>query len=160
MSITWQDLAFRIESDLAHEVAKAWSWLLPEPWEPIICSTVAGIFLTIPTGEVIWLDTATALLEQVAESREQFEGLVKSSPAHVDEWFLPPLVDRLHAAGKRPKDGECYGFIILPVFAEGKYDTDNMVVVPVREQLIGIANIHRQLSELPNGATVQVKVTD
>ena len=70
--------------------------------------------------------------------------------------FLPPLVDRLHAAGKRPGVGECYGFTILPVFAEGKYDTDNMVVVPVREQLVGIADIHRQLDGLPNGAAVQV----
>lgn len=88
MSITWQDLAFRMEPDLANDVAKAWSWLLPEPWEPIVCSMVAGVFLTIPTGEVIWLDTATRLVEQVAQNRDLFDALVKSSPEHVDECFF------------------------------------------------------------------------
>lgn len=160
MSITWRDIAFQLESDLAREAAKAWSWLVPEPWEPIICSMVAGVFLVASNGEVHWLDTGIGLAEPVAQSREHFEEIVMSSPLLVDEWFLPPLVERLHAAGKKPKEGECYGFTILPVFAEGKYDTDNMFVLPVREQLVGIADIHRQLSGVPDGALVEVKVVD
>lgn len=121
---------------------------------------VAGVFLKTTDGEVHWLDTGIGLIEPVAESREHFEKIVRSSPELVDEWFLPPLVERLHAAGKKPGEGECYGFTILPVFAEGKYDTDNMFVVPVREQLVGLADVHRQLIGLPDGASVQVKVVD
>jgi len=121
---------------------------------------VAGVFLEKPDSEVHWLDTGTGLVEQVASTRVQFEEIMRSSPDLLDEWFLPPLVERLHAAGKRPAVGECYGFTILPIFAEGKYDTDNMFVVPVREQLIGMADIHRQLNELPEGVSVQIKVTD
>jgi len=160
MSITWEDIAFQLEPDIAREAAEAWSWLVPEPWEPIICSMVAGVFLETPSNGVLWLDTGTGLVERVAQSRTHFEEIVRSSPNLVDEWFLPTLVERLHAAGKKPKKGECYGFTILPVFAEGKYDTDNMFVLPVREQLVGIADIHRQLNGLPNGASVRVKVTD
>lgn len=160
MSIIWQDIAFQLEPDIAREAGKAWSWLVPEPWEPIVCSMVAGVFLEKPDSEVHWLDTGTGLVEQVASTRVQFEEIMRSSPDLLDEWFLPPLVERLHAAGKRPAVGECYGFTILPIFAEGKYDTDNMFVVPVREQLIGMADIHRQLNELPEGVSVQIKVTD
>lgn len=160
MSVTWREISFQLEPDIAREVAKAWSWLVLEPWEPIICSMVAGVFLETPSSGVLWLDTGTGLVEQVAQSRAHFEEIVRSSPDLVDEWFLPPLVERLHAAGKKPNQGECYGFTILPVFAEGKYDTDNMFVLPIREQLVGIADIHRQLNDLPDGASVQVKVTD
>src|SRR5690606_10010246 len=71
MSVAWRDIAFQLEPDVAREVAKAWSWLIPEPWEPIVCSTVAGVFLEKPNGEVHWLDTGTGLVEQVASTRAQ-----------------------------------------------------------------------------------------
>ena len=160
MSITWHDIAFQLAPDIARETIKAWSWLVPEPWEPIVCSMVAGVFLEKPNSEVHWLDTGTGLVEQVATTRVQFDELIGSSPELVDEWFLPSLVKRLHAAGKRPAMGECYGFTILPIFAEGNYDTDNMFVVPIREQLVGMADIQRQLNDLPDGAPVQITVTD
>lgn len=160
MSITWQDIAFQLEPGIAGETGKAWSWLVPEPWEPIVCSMVAGVFLEKLNGEVHWLDTGTGLVEHVASTRVEFEELIRTSPDLVDEWFLPHLVERLHAAGKRPAVGECYGFTILPIFAEGKYDPDNMFVVPIKEQLVGMADIHRQLTDVPDGASVQVKITD
>ncbi len=160
MGVTWRDIAFELEPSIALAAARAWSWLLPEPWSPVVCSMVAGVFLEKPNGDIHWLDTGTGLIEQVARNRAEFEGLIKAVPDLVDEWFLPPLVERLHAAGKKPGLGECYGFTILPVFAEGKYDVDNMFVIPVTEQFVGIADLHRQISELPDGASVQVDVVD
>jgi hypothetical protein len=118
------------------------------------------MFLERPDGTVHWLDTGTGLVEQVANNRAGFEEIIKASPDLVDEWFLPTLVERLHAADKKAGAGECYGFTILPVFAEGKYEVANMFVVPVTEQFVGLADVHRQLSELPDGASVQVKVVD
>ena len=160
MSVNWQDIACQLEPGIAGEVANAWSWLVPEPWEQIVCSMVAGVFLERPTGEVLWLDTGTGLVEQVASNRGHFEETIRSSPDLVDEWFLPPLVERLHAAGKKPEAGECYGFCILPVFAEGKYDVGNMLVVPMAEQFVGMADVHRQLADTPDDTAVQVKVVD
>jgi hypothetical protein len=160
MSITWRDIAFELEPTTAVAAAKAWSWLLPEPWTPIICSMVGRLFLEKPGGELHCLDTCTGLLEQVASSRAQFDEFIRSSPDLVDDWFLPPLVEQLHAAGKKPGAGECYGFMILPVFAEGKYEADNMFVRPVREQFVGIAEIHRELSSMSDGAKMRLKVVD
>jgi hypothetical protein len=160
MSITWRDIAFQLEPDTAQAAASAWSWLVPQPWDPVICSMVGGIFCEKPNGEVHWLDTGTGLVEQVATSRADFDETIRTAPDLVDEWFLPPLVERLHAAGKKPGHGECYGFTILPAFEEGKYDVDNMFVVSVDEQFVSIADVHRQLSELPDGSRVQVKVVD
>jgi hypothetical protein len=160
MTVTWGDIAFQIEPSVTVSAARAWSWLMPEPWTPVVCSKVGGAFLEQPDGTVHWLDTGTGLVEQVANNRAHFEEIMRASPDLVDEWFLPPLVERLHTAGKRAGAGECYGFIILPIFAEGKYDVDNMFVVPVTEQFVGMADVHRQISELPDGASVQMKVVD
>lgn len=160
MSISWREIAFQLEPDVAQAMARAWSWLLPEPWSPLVCSMVGGVFVERPNNHVHWLDTGTGLVEQVAYNRTEFEQMIRVSPDLVDEWFLPPLVERLRAAGKKPKMGECYGFTILPVFAEGKFDVENMFVVSVSEQFIGMADIHRQLSELPDGSTARLKVGD
>ena len=113
-----------------------------------------------PDGAVHWLDTGTGLVDKVASSRAHFEETMRTSPDLVDEGFLPPVIERLHAAGKKAGAGECYGFAILPVFAEGKYEVDNMFVIPIAEQFVGMADVHRQLSELPDGASVEVKVVD
>ncbi|RUW27275.1 MULTISPECIES: T6SS immunity protein Tdi1 domain-containing protein [unclassified Mesorhizobium] len=158
--VIWQDIAFQFEPDVAHTVAKAWSWLLPEPWTPLVCSMVGGMFVERPNNEVHWLDTGTGLVERVARNRTLFDEMIRISHDLVDEWFLPPLVGRLHAAGKKPKVGECYGFTILPVFAKGKFDVENMFVVPVSEQFIGMAEVHRQINELPDGSPVRIKVVD
>ncbi|MEO1967742.1 MAG: T6SS immunity protein Tdi1 domain-containing protein [Sphingomonadaceae bacterium] len=160
MNIAWRDLAFELEPEMAQEAAKAWSWLVPEPWVPVICSMVGGVFLQSPDGNVLWLDTATGLIEQAAQSREQFDETCRSSSELVAEWFLPALVERLHAAGKIPHHGQCYGFAILPIFVEGKYDAENLFVISVREQIIGMADIHRQLHDLPDGSKVRLSVTD
>lgn len=113
-----------------------------------------------PNNEVHWLDAGTGLVERVARSATDFEEIIRTAPDLVDEWFLPPLVERLHAAGKKPKAGESYGFTILPVFAEGKFDVDNMFVTPVSEQFVGMANVHHQLNELPDSSRVRIKVVD
>lgn len=160
MAVTWNDIAFQMEPSDTLAAAEAWSWLVLEPWTPLICSRIGGVFLEKPDGAVHWLDTATGLVEEVASSRALFEETVRTSPDLMDEWFLPAVIERLHAAGKRAGAGECYGFVILPVFAEGKYEEDNMFVIPVGEQFVGVAAVHRQLSELPDGATVQMKVID
>lgn len=160
MTVNWHDLAFQIEHSVAQAAETAWSWIVPEPWTPLVCSMVGGVFFEKQNETVHWLDTGTGLVEQVASNRTMFEEIMKTSPELVDEWFLPPLVERLHAAGKKAAAGECYGFNILPIFAEGKYEVSNMFVVPVDEQFVGMADVHRQISELPDGASVQVKITD
>ncbi len=160
MSIGWRDLAFQPDPDTARDAAAAWAWLVPPPWTQVLCSMIGGIFLEKPDGTVHWLDTGTGMIEPVAGTRAEFEAALASSPDRVEEWFLPGLVERLHAAGKRPADGQCFGFTILPIFREGGFESGNMRVVPVREQLLGTAEIHRQLSALPDGTRVRFKVVD
>lgn len=160
MVVKWADIAFEMPAELTNDVHAAWSWLMPEPWEPVLCSKIGGIFLRAAGGEVLWLDTAVALVDPVAQSVEQFHDICRNNADIVHEWFETGLIERLHDAGKIAGPGECYGFTFLPVFAEGKYEPDNMFVAPIGEVLIGVADIHKQISELPDGSKVQIKVVD
>lgn len=154
----WDDLAFVPSPELAAEARAAWSWLVPGRWRPILFAMVGGIFFETEDGKVHWLDIGVGTVEEVAPSVEAFEAILRSGEPVVDEWFLPPLVQALHKAGKRPRPGQAYSFLILPVFAEGKYSEGNMVLVPAREQVGAAADVHRQISELPDGAKVRIKI--
>ena len=66
---------------------------------------------------------------------------------------------KLHAAGKVPGLGECYTFVTLPVFREGKYEVENLNPVPARDHYGLTGSMHKQLRSLPDGAQVQVKAT-
>jgi len=155
---SWPDIAFQMSPELAADVGSAWSWLVPDPWSPVLCSKVGGVFLEVSSGEVLWLDTATGTVEQATATVDEFHESCRTNAEAVDNWFLPSLVDRLHEAGKVAGPTDCYGFVVLPVFAEGKYVPDNMFAAPVREVLIGNADIHKQIAELPDGSKVQVKI--
>ena len=158
--IGWQEIAFQMSPELAEDVRNAWEWLLAEPWEPVLCSKVGGVFVKAPNGEVLWLDTATALVESAAASVEEFHDICRNKPDVVDQWFLPGLVERLHEAGKIEGPAECYAFTILPIFAEGKFVPDNMFVAPIGEVFVGLADVHKRLAELPDGSKVQIKTVD
>lgn len=159
MSAKWADIAFVPDTELATEIAVAWQWLVPGQWKPFLCSMIGGIFFEEGSG-VYWLESGTGLVERIAADVAEFESIVRSDPDKVDEWFLPPLVEKLHDAGKRPGPGQCYAFMTLPVFAEGKYEIDNLVVAPAHMQLAEIASIHEQLGDIPSGGQVQIKIVD
>src|SRR4051812_8777987 len=107
---SWTDIAFQMPPEFADDVRSAWAWLTPEPWEPVLCSKIGGIFLRTASGQVLWLDTATALVKPAAASADDFHETCRNKPEIVHEWFLPPLVERLHDAGKVAGPDQCYGF--------------------------------------------------
>ncbi|MGC1304507.1 MAG: hypothetical protein WA840_19230 [Caulobacteraceae bacterium] len=165
-STSWHDIAFVLDEQIAAEAAAAWSWLIPEPWKVVLCSKFGGIFLEKATGGVFWLECGTGLVEQVADSAEEFHAYLGSQRVGrpwrptIEEWFLPELVRRLHEAGKKPGPGECFALIFPLTFQEGRYEVGNICVAPVREWLVGMADIHHQMLDVPHGAAVQIKVVD
>lgn len=92
----------------------------------------------------------------MAENEVAFRDALATELA--DEWFMPGLVTLLHEAGKRREDGECFTYAIYPLFAECRYEVWNFAVVPAREHFSLSGDLHRQMSELPDGAHVRLSV--
>jgi hypothetical protein len=156
MSIGWSALTFTPDDEAVQELAAAWDWLIQEPFTPVLFSTLGDIFYRTQSDTVHWLNTGTGEISAVADSTEHFRERLGTEIA--DEWFMPALVEDLHAAGKIPGPGCCYTFTILPVFAEGRYEVTNLNPVPAKEHFALTGHMHRQIKSLPDGAQVRVRV--
>lgn len=144
--VTWRELSFLPDAQAMAELAAAWSWRLPSPFEPVMASTLGDVFFQSGGDEVYRLDTGTAEIQQVAPSRPAFVELLKTDK--VDDWFMPALVSRLIAAGKKLEPGQCYTYVTLPIFEQGRYEVANLNPVPAREHFGLTGELHRQLAGL------------
>jgi len=140
------------------ELRAAWSWLLPDDYQPVLFSALGDLFYQTPSGEIWWLNTGTAEVSKLAPGQPEFQRLLGTDKT--DEWFLPSLIEELIGAGKTLSPGRCYTFAILPIFREGTYTVENLKPVDAREHFGLTGRIHNEISNLPDGATVGIKIVE
>lgn len=158
VTISWSDLHFSPNTQAIHSLATSWQWLLPNGFTPILFSILGDMFFQEATEEVYWLNTGTGEVTEVAKSVEQFNELLASDEAN--NWFMPNLVEQLHDAGKIPTENQCYTYVTLPIFAEGKYDIENLNPVPASEHFAMTGELLNHLQGLKDGATVNFSIED
>jgi hypothetical protein len=156
MKVTWKDLSFLPGEEALKELRNEWSWLLPKSFGPVMASTLGDVFFQQGSEAVFWLNTGTADVTQVAASRSHFLEVLKTEQAN--EWFMPALIQELKEAGKLLKPDYCYSYLILPIFAEGKYEVANLNPVPAKEHFGLTGTLHRQLKDTPDGTPVRINV--
>ena len=154
MTINGSDLTCTPNQDAIERLAEAWAWLLKEPFVPVLFSALGDMFFEPDSGGIWWLNTGTAELTRVADSVEDFHSKLATEAG--GEWLMPALVEQLNAAGKVPEPGECYTYVTLPVFAEGKYDVDNLNPVPAGEHFAITGHILHEIQQLPDEAKVKL----
>lgn len=161
MTIGWSDIAFQPGPNLSAEIEQAWGWLLEgRTFAPFLCSKLGDVFFESDGGAVLWLSCSAGQIANAASDRAEFDALCAGGDELTDTWFGPSLIARLHDEGKIADAGQCYAFAILPIFAECRYEPANLNPVAAREVLVGLAETHRQLDAVPDGAHVHVKIVD
>lgn len=158
MKVTWNDLSFLPSDKAIAELKRAWSWLLPKVFKPVMASTLGDVFFQQDGDAIFWLNTGTAEIMQVAGSRVEFLELLKTDKAN--EWFIPELIEELMAAGKILKPDYCYTYVTLPIFKEGKYNVTNLNPVPAKEHFGATGTLHLQIKDMPNGAKIKINIVD
>ncbi len=158
VTIGWDKLVVTPDGEAVAELRRAWAWLLPEEFKPVLFSALGDMFFETAAGDVRWLNTGTGEVSTVADDLDAFRAGLGTERA--DEFFLPPLIADLIAAGKPLGPGQCYAYVTLPVFAEGGYTVDNLVPISMKEHFGFTGSVHEQLRDLPEGARVRFKVTD
>ena len=157
MSISWAALTFTPDEEAVRELRSSWAWLLTGEYTPVLFSILGDAFVQMQaTGAVHWLNTGIGESEPVADSIEQFRELLVTEKAA--EWFMPELVEQLHAAGKVAGVGQCYTYVTLPVFEEGTYDVENLNAVPAKEHFAITGQVLREIRGFPNGAKVKLDI--
>lgn len=151
----WPDLTITPDAGAVAALRAAWHWRLGDDWSPLLFSIWGDVFFRT-AEEVCWLNTGTGEITRVASDEAGFREALGDERA--DDWFLPQLVETLHAMGKRTGEGECFTYAIYPIFAEGKYEPWNFAAVPAKEHFGLSGDIHRQVAELPDGAKVRLVI--
>lgn len=137
----------------------AWRWFLGDSWSPMAVSAAGDVFVCNPAEVVAQLDTGAGTLNEIAATQSAFEAALKNSDV-VEAWFQETVVAALLASGVSLKRGQCYGYGILPVFAEGSYEASNRRVLSVTDHLRITGIMHLELVHVADGERVRLNVRD
>jgi hypothetical protein len=106
---------------------------------------------------VFWLQVAVGKLTEVCHSETDFREVAQTDQKR-EEWFAE--TDMLAAAkrGLRPNLSQYIGFSVPLVFAESG-PTDTAFIVDLYEHVSFLGDLNRQISNLPDGSKVRLRVT-
>ncbi len=144
------------QSDLDwQELLLEWHWVLPPEFTVWLLTRVGDLFIALPDGSIHMLDVGAGTLKQAAKGRDEFRTMM-DEPTNANDWLMIPIVDQLASTGIVLGPGQCYSFRQLPVLG-GTYGAENRMVFPIREHFGAWGSVHRQISDLADGATVIIK---
>lgn len=135
-----------------------WYWLLPPKFSVWLFTRAGDLFITLPDGSVHLLEVGSGQLRRVAASRHDACAQL-DRPGVADEWLMIPVVDKLVASGCALSPGQCYSYKTLPILG-GSYAFEGRVQLPIREHFGVWGGLHHKISDLPDGAKVEIEVTD
>jgi hypothetical protein len=141
----WASLIIEPDAEAISTLIQAWDWLLPAEVRPLLFTALGDMFYEDATDAVFWLDSGRGEITRVADGATEFYQLLETEEGAY--WLLPRLIAEAIAAGKVLSQGECYAFSILPVFAEGEYSADNLLVMPAGKVYAASGEIHRQIHD-------------
>ena len=135
-----------------------WHWRLPTKFTIWFANRFGDLFLVLDDGSVHRLGVGDGTLQMVAQNRNEFwEKLDDENVAN--DWLMIPVVDRLVAAGKTLRPGECYCYRLLPILGGG-YGIDDFVVKDLAFVYASFGPIHERIKDLPEGTQIEFKVVD
>jgi hypothetical protein len=118
-----------------------WRWLCAKPMTLIGRNAYADLFLKDDSGEIYQLDVAVGKLAKVAGSEAQFRELA-ATPER----------------GLKPNATQCIGFSVPLVFAQGGSPSNTPYVVDLYEHVSFLGDLHRQISDVPDGGKVRLVI--
>jgi hypothetical protein len=133
-----------------------WRWLCPQPMTLVARSAFGDLFLSGEAGKIFKLDIAIGQMKEVAGSEAEFRGLAATKEKR-DEWFAESSEFAAAKLGLKPNHEQCIAFKTPIVFAEAG-TPDNAYVGTLYEQVSFLGDLNRQLSQLPDGSKVQLRV--
>src|SRR5258708_1316922 len=135
-----------------------WRWLCPQPMALVAKSAFGDLFLRDEAGVIFKLDIAIGQMKRIAKSETEFRNLV-SVKEHREEWFAESDELAAAAGGLKPGSEQCIAFKTPIIFAEGG-GPNNAYVGSLYEQVSFLGDLNRQLSQLPDGSKVQLRIQE
>jgi len=158
MKRSLDDLTVKFNNDTSDKLTENWTWLIGTDKKVFLVSTVGDMFLTDSNERIYWLDVGGGELKLVADAIEDFQEKLKDVE-QVNEWFMIDLATELRHSENKLKDGQLYSYYRLPIMG-GNYTVDNFAPLSIEEHFRYLGEIHKQIKDLPDGTTVEMKIVD
>lgn len=107
-------------------------------------------------GKIFKLDIAIGQMREVAGSEAEFRNLASTKEKR-EGWFAESAELAAADRGLKPSGDQCIAFKTPIIFAEGG-GPDNAYVGSLYEQVSFLGDLNRQLSQLPEGSKVQLRI--
>ena len=133
-----------------------WRWLCIDEVTLIARNAFADLFLCDKAGYVSRLDISAGKLTRVADSEAQFRQMAETEEKR-EEWFAESDEQAAASRGLTPNTNQCIAFAVPLAFVESA-SNNKPFVVDIYEHVRFSGDMHRQLSHLPKGAKVRLKV--
>ena len=149
MGLATGDLAISLDGLDCRGFLDHWLWLLKEPHEIILVTCIGDLILETKNGAIIWLDTGSGDLEQIAASFAEFKTNM-ALPENAERWFMALTVYDLISEQGPLKHGECFSYKVAPVLG-GSYNLANFERSDLSVHLRLFGQIHQRVSDLSIG---------
>lgn len=147
----------QLHPGLLDAINSGWSWSGTTIAEVHRVSPMGHMVLSDTEGRFYYLDTDGMQLTILGDKSAADAHM--SQPDVCELWSGGELVKSARARLGDPAVG--YVFTLSPLnWIDGDYRAENMVILPLSEVAFLSGDLARQLKDLPDGAQVQIKVTD
>ncbi len=152
MPITMNDLTINPSGVAMDALLDDWKWAMPEPLRPVLLTAVGDVFAQGESGAVYFVDTVEGTVSAIAEDGATFQELL-SDKEFVTRYLFPARIVSLREAGKTLEPQQVYSHK-KPLVLGGQDDAENVEVTSVVVHVSFMGQIHEQVKDLPEGATI------
>ena len=149
---------FQVDHLDVDRLLSEWRWLCPQPLALVARSAFGDLFLRDEAGKIFRLDVAIGQLKEIARSETEFRDLAGAKDKR-EQWFAES--DELTALerGLKPNQDQCIAFKTPIMFAEAG-TPNNAYLGSLYEQVSFLGDLNRQISQLPDGSKVQLRIRE
>ena len=134
-------------------LAEGWKWLFDSDQFTLLeVSPFGDLFMRDTTGAFCLLDVNMGELQYA-----RTEGTNPALLFHIA--FDGVIAAGYIKAGLLPVDGECFGYK-QQLVAGGSLESHNVYIATLSEYVSFMGDFHREIRDVPDGATVVLKVTN
>jgi Domain of unknown function (DUF1851) len=139
-------------------IRKAWGWTGIEPSEVIGDNAFGNLMVRDTLGYYWRLSPEDLSCQVIARNRSELN-LISHDQTFLHDWHMTSLVEQAEKLLGPHAHGRKY-CLRIPGPIGGEYGGDNLASLELHELVLASGYIAEQIKDLPEGATVQLKITD
>ena len=134
---------------------KPWRHFFPASFEIRMMNRFGDLFVIFDDQSVNFFDAGADKIEKIADNWDEFCDIVDQNLA----WLVPDIVDECVTQGKILLANQVYSLTPPPILG-GPYSADSAMPLDIEVHFELLGQICQHTRDLPDGATVEIKIVD